>query len=47
MSLGLKGILPLAVCAGRQPDPTKRWDGHYVRDARRVFKVGDVISVKP
>ena len=44
---GLKGVLPLAGMRwAREPDPTKRWDGHYVRDARRVFKVGDVISVK-
>ena len=44
---GLSGFLPLAGMRwARTPDPTQRWDGHYVRDTRRALKVGDVITVK-
>lgn len=43
---GTVGLLPLAGMRwARYPDPTGRYDLHYVRDVRRVLKVGDVVSV--
>ncbi|MEE8409736.1 MAG: PBP1A family penicillin-binding protein [Myxococcota bacterium] len=44
---GREGILPLAGMRwARKPNPTQRVDLHYVKDPRRVLKVGDVISVE-
>ncbi|MEZ4270100.1 MAG: PBP1A family penicillin-binding protein [Myxococcota bacterium] len=45
---GRPGLLPLAAMRwARKPDPTQRVDKHYVEDARRVLKAGDVIRVMP
>ncbi len=44
---GKQAILPLAAMRwAREPNPVERIDYHYVTDAHRVLKAGDVIMVK-
>lgn len=44
---GIAGVLPLAGMRwAREPNPTHRWDGHYIRDVRSALKLGDVVAVK-
>lgn len=44
---GRQGILPLAGMRwARAPNPTQRVDLHYLKDARKVLRVGDVIPVR-
>lgn len=44
---GQKGFLPLAGMRwAREPNPTERVDFHFVTDAQKVLKTGDVVAVK-